>query len=82
MSVWKSVEKLLIFESLNLAFDSSKLVKNTPLRVVFSILFSVLYLMLDILSQNSLAIKVFSFDYFLTQHLPGSLGVNLSLNNI
>ena len=51
MSVWKSVEKLLIFASLNLAFDTSKFVKNTPLRVVFSTLFSVLHLMLDILSM-------------------------------
>lgn len=71
MSVWKSVEKLLIFASLNLAFVTSKFVKNTLLRVVFSTLFSVLHLMLDILSECSLAINVFTFDYFLTQHLPG-----------
>ena len=71
MSVWKSVEKLLIFAFLNLAFDTSKFVKNNLLRVIFSTLFSVLYLMLDILSESSWAMKVFSFDYFLTQHLPG-----------
>ena len=71
MSVWKSVEKLLIFASLTLAFDTSKFVKNNLLRVIFSTLFSVLHLMLDILSESSWAMKVFSFDYFLTQHLPG-----------
>ena len=49
MSVWISDEKLLIFASLispskMILFE--KFVKNTPLRVVFSTLFSVFYLVM------------------------------------
>ena len=45
MSVWISDEKLLIFASL---ISPSKMifVKNTPLRVVFSTLFSVFHLVM------------------------------------
>ena len=58
MSVWISDEKLLIFaylispskmilfEKKYQTFDTSKFVKNTPLRVVFSTLFSVFHLVM------------------------------------
>ena len=57
MSVWKSDEKLLSICILNFSFKMilfekkyqtgfSKFVKNTPLRVVFSTLFSVFHLVM------------------------------------
>ena len=54
MSVWISDEKLLIFASLispskMILFE--KFVKNTPLRVVFSTLFSVFHLVMNTASH-------------------------------
>ena len=46
MSVWESDETLLSICILNFSFKSSKFVKNTPLRVVFSTLFSVFHLVM------------------------------------